>query len=55
MVNLDGIQYLFTVPMGLVVGLVVALIIALFAGATWWLIVPPALGAAAGIALGARM
>lgn len=55
MVDLQGIQYLFTVPVGIALGFAIDLPIALAFGATWWLIAAPVLGLIAGLHAGSRM
>lgn len=55
MVNLDGIQYFATIPIGLLLGVLVSLLITLAVGSTWWILMPPAIGLVAGIFAGKRL
>lgn len=43
-IDLDGIQYYCTVPIGLSVGLATSVAIVLLAGPSWWIVLPPVAG-----------
>lgn len=38
--NIDGLAFLFTVPVGVIFGLMAALTLVIIMGPTWWVLLP---------------